>query len=654
MTVDSVLSTSGTTTLLDSKTLDTKALDTNVLDEASLLEKVPDAATLRAMDPDQLASLAAEIRALIIAVVARNGGHLGSNLGAIELTLALHRVFDSPRDRILFDTGHQAYAHKLLTGRRDRFETLRRPGGLSGYPSQAESEHDLIENSHASTALSYADGLAKAHRLRDRDDRAVVAVVGDGALTGGMAWEALNNIGAADRPVILLLNDNGRSYSPTIGGLAAHLSRCRAAYTDADAGAHADAAEPGALFRSLGLAYIGPVDGHDVAELEHALRRARELGRPAVVHAITTKGRGFEAAETDEEERYHAPGKFDPVTGKRAAANGTAQVTWTSVFGRELVELGAQRPDLVAMTAAMLHPTGLAAFQKAYPERTFDVGIAEQHAVTSAAGLAMGGMRPVIAVYATFLNRAFDQVLMDAALHNLGITLVLDRAGITGDDGPSHHGMWDLSVLQVVPGLAVAAPRDATRLRELLREAVTMDGPNAVRFPKGPVPADIQPIGRLGAADILRRDADPQVLIVAVGPMAAEALDAAALLAEQGIGATVVDPRWAKPLEPQLAAAAARHRLTLVMEDGCRVGGIGDALARLLRDHGVDTPVRTLGLPSRFVEHGSRGTLLAEAGLTAKDIVDQVSTFFARHAVQPHHHTLATAAEVPEEVAVEA
>ncbi|RJL34218.1 1-deoxy-D-xylulose-5-phosphate synthase [Bailinhaonella thermotolerans] len=604
---------------------------------------------LKRLDPAQLPQLAAEIRDLLVASVARTGGHLGPNLGVVELTIAMHRVFDSPRDRLLWDTGHQAYVHKMLTGRADRFDGLRQEGGLSGYPSQAESEHDIIENSHASTALSYADGLAKAYHLRGDTDRHVVAVIGDGALTGGMAWEALNNIAAhKDLRLTIVVNDNGRSYSPTIGGLATHLASLRMTQNYEQALEYVkrklsntpvvgvplyetlhglkkgikDILAPQAMFEDLGLKYVGPIDGHDEQAVEKALRKARDFGGPAIVHVLTRKGQGYAPAENHDEDCFHSPGAFDPLTGEeRPKPHG-----WTGVFSDELVKVGREREDVVAITAAMLHPTGLAPFAAAFPDRCYDVGIAEQHALTSAAGLALGGLHPVVAVYATFLNRAFDQLLMDVALHKLPVTVVLDRAGVTGDDGASHNGMWDMSILQVVPGLRLAAPRDAVRLRELLREAVAVDdGPTVVRFPKGALPPEIEATGRLGRMDVLRREGDKDVLLVAAGPMAHIALEAADLLTAHGIGVTVVDPRWVKPLDPALVAAAGEHRLVAVAEDNGRAGGVGDAVARLLRDADLDVPVRTFGIPQRFLDHAKRPKILAEIGLTGQDLARAIT-----------------------------
>ncbi|HVQ95616.1 MAG TPA: 1-deoxy-D-xylulose-5-phosphate synthase [Mycobacteriales bacterium] len=616
---------------------------------STLLAKVNSPGDLRRLDPAQLPQLATEIRDFLVAKVSRTGGHLGPNLGAVELTLAVHRVFESPHDRVLWDTGHQAYVHKILTGRQGGFDRLRQRGGLSGYPSQAESEHDVIENSHASTALSYADGLAKAFALRG-ERRHVVAVVGDGALTGGMCWEALNNIAAArDRPVVIVVNDNGRSYSPTIGGLAEHLGslRLRPGYEkvlemiketlprtplvggplyEALHGIKKgikDVLAPQGLFEDLGLKYVGPVDGHDMAALESALRRARDFGGPVIVHCVTRKGLGYEPAEKDEEDNLHSPGAFDLATGRPLSA---AARSWTGVFADELVSIGAERPDVVAITAAMLYPTGLSAFAQAYPERTFDVGIAEQHAVTSAAGLALGGLHPVVAIYATFLNRAFDQLLLDVAMHRLPVTLVLDRAGITGNDGPSHNGMWDLAILGVVPGLRMAAPRDESTLRAELREAVAVDdGPTVLRFPKTPLPPEVPAVRRDGGVDVLAEPADaPDVLLVSVGAMAGTALDVAERIAAEGVGATVADPRWVLPLDPALVGLAARHRLVVTLEDGVRSGGVGSRVSQLLRDAGVDLPVRDVGIPPTFLEHGAVAQVKADVGLTAQDIARRV------------------------------
>ncbi|MFD7414298.1 1-deoxy-D-xylulose-5-phosphate synthase [Kitasatospora purpeofusca] len=607
-----------------------------------LLAEIGAPAAVRALPPERLPELAREIRAFVIDRVAASGGHLGPNLGVVELTIALHRVFDSPRDTVLFDIGHQAYPHKILTGRAGAFGGLRQDGGLSGYPSRAESEHDVIENSHASTVLSYADGLARARQLSGEPDRAVVAVIGDGALTGGMAWEALNNLGAEPRrPVVVVLNDNGRSYAPTTGAVAAHLGALKAG-----AGEGRGAERCRNLFTDLGLAYLGPVDGHDTAALESALRAARALGRTVVVHATTVKGKGYPPAEQDAADCLHAVGTIDPETGRPAPASGSAAPSWTDVFGRELLRLAEERADVVALTASMLRPTGLQPMADRFPARVLDVGIAEQHAVTCAAGLALGGYHPVVAIYATFLNRAFDQVLMDVALHRLPVTFVLDRAGVTGPDGPSHHGMWDLSLLTMVPGLRIAAPRDPERLAVLLREAVATDGPTVLRLPKGGPAAAVEPAARIDGIDLLHRSPcyPLEVLLVAVGPLAGACLEAAALLEDAGIGVTVADPGWVHPVGPALAAIAGRHRLAVTVEDGVRIGGIGAMIAQALQDARVTTPVTVLGLPPAFVPHGSRAELLARAGLDGPGIARSVRRLHAGPAVPPVLGNPATAA----------
>src|SRR6266511_2491833 len=570
-------------------------------DVPGLIDSIRGPQDLKGLSADELAVLAAQIRDFLVAKVSRTGGHLGPNLGVVELTLALHRVFDSPKDRILFDTGHQGYVHKIVTGRQDGFDLLRQRGGLTGYPNQAESVHDIIENSHASTALSYADGMAKAFALRG-EKRHVVAVVGDGALTGGMCWEALNNIAGAGNPLVIVVNDNGRSYSPTIGGLAVHLATLR-----------------------LNPSYEKVLD-----LIKEALGRAKGFGGPVIVHAVTRKGYGYRPAEDDEEDCLHSPSSaFDIETGKLLAP---ATLRWTSVFADELVSLAEERADIVGITAAMAGPTGMAKLMCKYPERAYDVGIAEQHAVTSAAGLALGGLHPVVAIYATFLNRAFDQVLLDVAMHRLPVTFVLDRAGITGPDGPSHYGMWDLSVFGVVPGLRIAAPRDAVTLREELREAVAIeDGPTLVRFPTGAVPPDLPALERVGVAgiDVLARGERADVLLVVVGPFGHLGVEVAARLAEQGYGVTAVDPRWVRPVPVDLVGMAAEHRLVVTVEDGVRTGGFGDALAKSLRDAGVWVPLRDIGIPQAWHPHGSRSEILADLGLTGQEVARRVTEWVA-------------------------
>ena len=610
---------------------------------------------LRQLSHAEVSELADEIREFLVQKVAATGGHLGPNLGVVELTLALHRIFDSPQDAIIFDTGHQAYVHKILTGRKDQFETLRKQGGLSGYPCRAESEHDWVESSHASAALSYADGLAKAFALTGQD-RHVVAVVGDGALTGGMCWEALNNIAAGkDRSVVIVVNDNGRSYAPTIGGLADHLSALRtapsyeraldngrrmvkklpwvgrAAYSvlhGMKAGLK-DAVSPQVMFTDLGIKYLGPVDGHDEQAMESALRRAKAYGGPVIVHAVTRKGNGYAHAENDIADQMHATGVIDPVTGR---SDKTPALDWTSVFSAELIEQASRREDIVAITAAMAGPTGLAAFAEEFPDRMFDVGIAEQHAMTSAAGLALGGLHPVVAIYATFLNRAFDQLLMDVALLKQPVTIVLDRAGVTGVDGASHNGVWDLSLLGIIPGIRVAAPRDAVTLREELDEALKVDdGPTVVRFPKGAVPEGIPAIKRLDGIDVLREsDGDRgDVLLVAVGPFASLALAIADRLDKQGIAVTVVDPRWVLPVSDTLVKIADKFALVVTLEDGGVHGGIGSTVSAALRAAGVHTACRDMGVPQQFLDHASREAIHQELGLTAQDLSLKITGWVA-------------------------
>lgn len=615
----------------------------------TLLDGIRDPRDLRALTPDQMPALAQEIRDFLIEKVSATGGHLGPNLGVVELTIALHRVFSSPDDVILWDTGHQSYVHKMLTGRSAAFDTLRQANGLSGYPSRSESVHDVIENSHASTALSYADGIAKAWQLRgDLVRRHVVSVIGDGALTGGMAWEALNNIAASERPMVIVVNDNARSYSPTIGGMAHHLAVLRTtrgyeqvmgwgkrvlhrtpvvgntiygALHGMKKGVK-DIMAPQGLFEDLGLKYIGPVDGHDEAELEFALTRARDFDAPVIVHVITHKGHGYAPAENDEADRFHGVGVIDPGTGRPVSRVGP---TWTSAFADELVSIARERDEVVAITAAMLGPTGLDRFAREFPDRTFDVGIAEQHAATSAAGLAFAGFHPVVAVYATFLNRAFDQVLMDCALHRAGVTFVLDRAGVTGDDGASHNGIWDLAMLQIVPGVRIAAPRDEQTLRTLLRQALDVeDAPTVVRFPKGALGPVVPALRSTPGFDVIAESGEPDVLLVAVGAFAAMAVEVAARLKAQGIGCLTIDPGWVTPVHEALVSEAARFRLIVIVEDGVRQGGVGSSIAGALQDAGIVTPVRCIGVPAQFLHHGKRAQVLADSGLTAQDVSRQI------------------------------
>ena len=621
----------------------------------SLLQSIHGPRDLDRLSQKQLVELAAEIREFLIGEVSKTGGHLGPNLGVVELTMAIHRVFDSPHDAIVFDTGHQSYVHKLLTGRQD-FSHLRERGGLAGYPQRSESEHDIVESSHASSSLSWADGISRAFQMTGQKDRHVVAIVGDGALTGGMTWEALNNISDDNsRNLVIVVNDNGRSYAPTIGGMARFLNDVRtrrsyrslyassrrffdlfggpgrALYRGIRGGTHgflSRFSNNEALYSNLDIKYIGPIDGHDLRAMQEALTQGKNYGAPVIVHAITQKGKGFEPAVMDAADQFHAVGHIDPETGEPIGASD--KQSWTSVFAEELVVLADSNPTIVGITAAMLRPTGLQPLASKYPYRVFDVGIAEQHAVTSAAGLAFGGLHPVVALYATFINRAFDQVLMDVALHKAGVTFVLDRAGVTGPDGPSHHGIWDLAILQVIPHIRLSAPRDAIRLREELGEAVAVkDAPTVVRFPRGAVGNEIAAVRRLpDGVDVLSETPHKDVLIVTVGSMAEIGLEVAVRLADQGIGATVIDPRWVVPVPKSVIELAAGHRLVVTIEDGIRVGGIGTRIRQELRAAGVDTALTELGVPDEFLEHGSRAQILEEAGLTpqqiARDVVEQV------------------------------
>ena len=610
-----------------------------------MLSQINSPADLAALSQEELIELSAEIRALLIEKVSKTGGHLGPNLGVVELTVAIHRVFESPKDVIVFDTGHQSYVHKMLTGRGGAFDTLRQRGGISGYPNRKESEHDVIENSHASTALSWGDGISRGFSLQGAKDRHVVVVVGDGALTGGMSWEALNNIAPEQkRNLVIVINDNERSYSPTIGGVATYLSTLRvtSGYEKfLDWGKEVlhktpvvgmpiyetlhgvkkgikDIVAPQGMFEDLGLKYLGPIDGHDIAAMERALRQAKEYGAPILLHAITEKGKGHKPAVADEAEKFHAVGVIDPESGEPLAKSATS---WTKVFAQELVEIGKTRKDIVAITAAMLGPTGLDQFQAAYPERTIDVGIAEQHAVTSAAGLAFTGLHPVVAVYSTFLNRGFDQLLLDVALHKAGVTFVLDRSGVTGDDGPSHHGIWDLALTGIVPTMHVAAPRDGARLKELLREAVAInEAPSMVRFPKGAVQEDIPAFERRDGIDVLYRGESADVLMISVGAMAAIAVEAASSAYREGVGVTVIDPRWVKPLPESLVRMAERYKSVVVLEDGIRHAGIGSAISEMFRDAGVLIPLHSIGVPLEFIEHSKRGEIMSDIGITAQNI----------------------------------
>ncbi|MBK8469551.1 MAG: 1-deoxy-D-xylulose-5-phosphate synthase [Candidatus Phosphoribacter sp.] len=618
----------------------------------ALLDAIHGPSDVQTLRPEQLPQLAQEIRDFLIASVTRTGGHLGPNLGVVELTIALHRVFDSPKDALVFDTGHQAYVHKLLTGRQD-FSNLRTKGGLSGYPSRSESPHDVVENSHASTALSWADGIAKARRLRGESDRHTVAIIGDGALTGGMAWEALNNIAAdKDLPLVIIVNDNARSYAATTGGLADHLATLRTTQgyehvldvgkaaisrTPVIGGAvygavHGlkkglkDMLSPQGMFEDLGLKYVGPVDGHDEQAVERALRKARAFGGPVLVHVITKKGKGYGLARADEADRFHAVDKINPETGLPLQVKGRI---WTDVFSDALVRIGQRRPDVVAITAAMLIPVGLDAFERSYPERVFDVGIAEQHAVTMAAGLAYAGLHPVVCVYATFLNRAFDQLLMDCALHRAGVTVVLDRAGVTGTDGASHNGMWDMTITGLMPGVRVCSPRDAAELDRALDEAVEVsDGPTVIRFSKQNPPSPLPALRTHGSVEVLRDPDEGQavdLLVVGIGEMATVAMVVADKLAGDGYGVQVVDPRWCLPVSADLVELARHASAVAVLEDNLVVGGVGSQVAHAMREAGLQQPVHLHGIPKRFLGHASRGEILEEIGLTPEAIADELA-----------------------------
>jgi 1-deoxy-D-xylulose-5-phosphate synthase len=607
-------------------------------------------ATLGQMSPAQLKELASEIREFLIDKVTKTGGHLGPNLGVVELTIAIHRVFDSPKDVVLFDTGHQSYVHKILTGRAKQFELLRQRNGISGYPNRRESAHDVIENSHASTALSWADGISRGFFLTGQSDRHVVAVVGDGALTGGMSWEALNNLSPeSDRNLVIVVNDNERSYSPTIGGLATYLTTLRASkeyerilgrgkrmlHKTPLVGKYIygtlhgmkkgikDMVAPQGMFEDLGFKYLGPIDGHDIAAMEKTLQIAKEFGSPVIVHAITEKGRGYTPAIEDMAEKFHAVGIVDSVTGKPLKASAPS---WTNIFSEEITQIGQENSKIIAITAAMLGPTGLDKFAQSFPDRTIDVGIAEQHAVTSAAGLSYAGMHPVIAIYSTFLNRAFDQLLLDVALHNAGVTFVLDRSGITGDDGPSHHGIWDLALTGIVPNMHVGAPRDGTRLKEILRQSVAIhDAPSMIRFPKGAVPLDIPALERISGTDILHRGASKQVLLISVGSMASMAVEVANLAKEQSIEITVVDPLWVKPISPDVIAMCGQYGTVIVMEDGIKHAGIASTISEALREAGSNCTLHSIGIPLEFIEHSKRNEILEDLAITPAEIVQQVS-----------------------------
>ncbi|PIF03121.1 MAG: 1-deoxy-D-xylulose-5-phosphate synthase [Propionibacterium sp.] len=615
----------------------------------SVLGKIKSPQDLRNLKKSELTDLAAEIRSFLVKKVSRTGGHLGPNLGVVELTIGLHLAFDSPTDPIVFDTGHQSYVHKILTGRVAEFDFLRQQGGLSGYPSRAESEHDWVENSHASTALSWAEGLAKAKRLKSQPGT-VVAVVGDGSLTGGMAWEALNNIaGDGDLGLVVVVNDNGRSYTPTVGGLAQHLSFLRtdrryetalgiikrnvrkipllglpvyAMLHGMKAGLK-DWLAPQGMFSDLGIKYIGPIDGHDIDAVTNSLVQAKQFGAPVIVHCITRKGNGFAAAENNEQDHFHAVGQINELTGEPLADNN--HDTWTKSFGTALVEIGEKNENVVALTAAMLHPTGLAEFADRYPDRVFDVGIAEQHAMTSAAGLAAGGLHPVFAVYATFLNRAFDQLLMDVALHGEGVTVVLDRSGVTGPDGASHNGIWDVSLAGMIPGLWLGEPRDGDQLKVLLDRSIAIaDRPTVLRFSKERLPDPIPAISQHGSGDevidVLFSTDQAKILIIGYGQLAGLAVEVAQFLAEKDIPAVVVDPMWALPVRESLIDLVAEYDHVVTIEDNLLAGGIGERLRRLCGEKNHCCDIQNFGVADGFPKHGTRQEILREAGLDSTQI----------------------------------
>ena len=616
-----------------------------------MIEEITGPKDVKRLSPRQREELAEEIRQFLVENVSRTGGHLGPNLGVVELTIALHTVFESPSDVILFDTGHQTYVHKILTGRTD-FTNLRQKDGLTGYPSRAESEHDVIENSHATTALSWADGIARSLQLEGDTNKRVVAVIGDGAMTGGMAWEALNNIAQdSDRPIVIVLNDNGRSYAPTIGGIVRRLElakkldelRVNRNYENLLDWAEKRSLESGkgakiaygllhsakkglkdifidaGVFDYLGIKYIGPVDGHNIEDLEEALTMAKNFGGPIVVHAITEKGRGYEPAEENTADHFHTIGKIHPETGLPIVPE---RFEWTRIFAEEILEAARQDEKIVGITAAMLQPVGLDPLRQAFPSRVIDVGIAEQHAVTMAAGFAYQGYHPVLALYATFLNRGFDQLLMDVALHKAPVTIMLDRAGVTGPDGASHNGVWDLSLAAMIPGLRVAAPRDEERMRELFREALAVnDGPTIVRYPKGEVPTGIQPIESLPFGDVIARNDNgkPRIAIVAVGSMCEVAVQAAGEV--DGCDVSVLDPRWALPIRGDLIEWLAGFDALLTIEDGMRTGGVGQCIASALDSFGAVIPVQTMGVSSPLLSTATREEILSQEGMTVNGIV---------------------------------
>lgn len=609
---------------------------------SSVLDRVHTPRDLDRLSSDELNQLADEIRHLLVRDVRQVGGHLGPNAGVVELTIAIHRVFSSPHDPIIFDVGHQSYTHKMLTGRQD-LSGLRQAGGLSGYPSRAESVHDVLESSHAASALSWGVGLAQSFALKRVRDRTVVVVLGDGSLTGGTTWEALNNLSPQLDNLVVILNDNGVSYAPTVGAIARTLSSLR---NRKDALATEE--PPPNLFTGFSLNYFGPVDGQHITDLERLLQQARATPGPVLVHVITEKAHGVVLTEAEQHENAHTvSARSEQVSSVRSRPPSSISThndcldsnpRWTDIFEAQLCASAEQHDEVVALSAAMVRSTGLAAMAQRFPDRVFDVGIAEQHAVTAAAGMAYAGLHPVVAVYSTFLTRAVDQIFMDVALHRAPATFVLDRAGVTGPDGPSHHGQWDLSLLSTVPGMRIAAPRDARRLQQALTEALECStGPTALRFPTGEVPPRIEPTRRYDdGAELLYVSSSVNqaaeivgdVLICVIGPFAHQAIAAARRAHKAGINVSVIDPRWVHPMPLSVVAMAQRHQAVLTVEDGVRSSGIGSHLAQLLLEPDAITgpsagrgiPVRCLGLPDEFIAQGTRADILAQVGITAAGI----------------------------------
>lgn len=616
----------------------------------ALLNRIEKPEDVKALTVRELEQLASELRHFIIDTVSQNGGHLAPNLGTVELTLALYSVFSFPRDKLVWDVGHQAYTHKILTGRRDAFKTLRKKGGITGFPNRSESVYDAFGVGHASTSISAALGMALARDARGEKNQ-VIAVIGDGALTGGESFEALNNAGDLGTKLIVILNDNEMSIDANVGAMSEYLSRIRIApqYARAkrDMGSllmsiphigdkvYKTASHlkdgvrsvlvPGSLFEEMGFHYIGPIDGHNIALLEEVLTSAKEMEGPVLIHIHTVKGKGYKPAE-QAPEKFHGVGCFDPSTGKSAKKAGCAP-SYTSVFSKALIDLAKDRPDILAITAAMPSGTGLKAFGQAYPKRFFDVGIAEEHAMTLAAGMAAAGMHPVIALYSTFAQRAYDQLIHDVCLQNLPVTLCLDRAGLVGEDGPTHHGVFDLSYLRQMPNMCVMAPKDEEELRHMLATAIAIEGPAAVRYPRGaglgvPLTDSLETLP-VGKAEVLQEEGD--IAFLAVGTMVEKAKEAAAILKEEGIEAAVVNMRFIKPLDTELLGEMARtKRLLITAEENVLAGGFGSAVAEYLADHGIEVPLLRFGIPDRFIEQGTRRELLSLCGLQPDEMAERI------------------------------